>query len=278
MAALYRNHFRGIFACTSEAVRGDLLKMYPELEYRSVVVNDIVSHEYYLDECSSDYRSNIIRSNICSTTEPKFLNPREKQNFYERNLQNKSFPYIMMVSSLEPRKNHLKMIGAWDYLKNNGMPDLKLIVVGELGWDYENILEAMAPWQLRGELYHLHRVPSPQLRLLYNGAAAVVCPSLNEGFDLSGIEAMLCGGAVVASDIPVHREIYGDACGYFNPYSTLEMARAIREVIAPEAAGRRQELVDIGLAHAPKYRRESLAPQWREIFERLRGGDFTRRR
>lgn len=275
MANLIANYRQGLFACNSEATRSDLLKIYPQLESRSVVIPDIVSHEYYEETGATAYLANIIRNHICPDTEPKFLTSREKENFYHRHLGQAPPRYLLMVSTLEPRKNHSKLIAAWDYLKNHGMSDLKLIIVGERGWEYTRILEAMAPWQQRGELFHLHRIPSGHLRVLYRGADAVICPSVAEGFDLSGIEAMLCGGAVVASDIPVHREIYRDACRYFNPYSSLDQAKAIENVIHPEKRGQRQELIEAGLKHAVRYKRENIEPYWHEFFEKIRAGEFN---
>jgi glycosyltransferase involved in cell wall biosynthesis len=275
MAALHQNQKRGIFACTSNATREDLLKIYPSLESRAVVIPDIVSHEYYQETASREYINNVIRNNICVDTEPKFLTSREKENFYQKHLMSKPQRFILMVSTLEPRKNHAKLVGAWDYLKNHGMPDLKLVVVGTPGWDFSRILDSMAAWQQRGELFHLQRVSASQLRLLYNAADAVVCPSVAEGFDLSGIEAMLCGGAVVASDIPVHREIYQDACEYFDPYSTIAQAKAIESIITPEHREKRQALVAAGLVHAQRYRAENITPLWHDFFERIKRREFS---
>ncbi|MDR7927306.1 hypothetical protein RIE95_09980 [Acidithiobacillus thiooxidans] len=48
----------------------------------------------------------------------------------------------------------------------------------------------------------LHSVPAEALRLLFRQAVVTVCPSVGEGFDFSGVEAMRCGGVVAASDIP----------------------------------------------------------------------------
>jgi glycosyltransferase involved in cell wall biosynthesis len=144
-----------------------------------------------------------------------------------------------------------------------------------MGWDFNRILDSMKPWQQRGDLFNLQFVPSPSLRLLYRYAAAVVCPSIAEGFDLSGIEAMLSGGAVVASDIKVHREIYADAADYFNPYSTLDQARAIQRVIDPNRIAYREELIKKGENHSPRYRRDAIAPLWQELFERIRQREFA---
>ncbi len=276
MANLLQNSRKGLFACVSEATRSDLLKIFPKLENRSVVIPDIVSHEYYPEVGNQTYIANIIRNHIRPDTEPKFLTSREKENFYVRHLNGKTLRYLLMVSTLEPRKNYPKMISAWDYLKNHGMTDLKLVIVGQLGWEYSRILESMAPWQQRGELFHLHCVPSGKLRVLYNGAAAVVCPSVAEGFDLSGIEAMLCGGAVVASEIPVHREIYQNACRYFDPYSTLSQAKAIESVIHPDCADNRKQLIEAGLKLGPSYRRESIEHAWYNFFDRIRSGAFKK--
>src|SRR5207247_136636 len=121
---------------------------------------------------------------------------------------------------------------------------------------------------------HLERVPAGSLRLLYAHAVAVVCPSVYEGFDLSGIEAMLSGGAVVASDINVHREVYGNAAEYFKPYSATDQAEAIRRVVLPDYSGYREALIQRGLAHSPRYRKDAIAPQWTEFFARIRRKEF----
>ena len=137
----------------------------------------------------------------------------------------------MMVSTIEPRKNHSRLIAAWNLIRMSVDPDLKLIIVGRPGWSNSDVISSMKSFQERGMLFNVSRVSSAELRQLYGGAEAVVCPSIAEGFDLSGIEAMLAGGAVAASDIPVHREIYKDACEYFSPYSTRQTADAIMKII-----------------------------------------------
>ena len=136
-----------------------------------------------------------------------------------------------------------------------------------LGWSYESIVKKFKPWQERGELFLLEDVPSPELRLLYRHAKATICPSLAEGFDFSGVEAMRCGGAVVASRIPVHEEVYGNAAEFFSPYSSVELVGAIEAVIGAASVERRNALVAEGAAVSARYLPEKILPQWREFLQ-----------
>ena len=144
-------------------------------------------------------------------------------------------------------------------------PALKLVVVGKLGWHHKSIVKKFRPWMERGDAFLLEDVPSADLRLLYKHARATVCPSFGEGFDFSGVEAMKSGGAVVASDIPVHHEIYADAAEFFNPYGVDEAARAIENVIDPTRSARRHELIAKGALVSQRYAHEVILPQW-EVF------------
>lgn len=268
-AALSDNAPHAVFVCTSEASRSDLLRMFPRLEQRSPVIHDIVSNNYFVEKARPGAVVEIIRSRLNPLTEPK-IGPKDKPAFYQGNLPDKA-RFLLMVSSIEPRKNHLHLLRAWERLRAEVDPDLKLVVVGTLGWDFDRMVKAFQPWQERGQLFHLSDVPSVDLRLLYGAATCVVCPSIAEGFDLSGIEAMLCGGVVTASDIPVHREVYGDASLYFDRYSVQDTVDTLAPLLAAQGgAARRRQLREHGLRRAERYKREAIAPQWADFFARLR--------
>lgn len=276
MAALRENQKSGVFACTSEATRQDLLKIFPNLEERSVVIPDIVSHCYFEQSASPERRADIIRNHIEPSTEPNWPDTHKRAKFYNTRVNPKSLRYIMMVSTIEPRKNHMVLIAAWDRLRAKVGGNLKLIIVGSPGWSSEAVIDAMRPWQEKGDLFNLSKVPPDSLRALFNGAEAVICPSVCEGFDLSGIEAMLSGGPVVASDIPVHREVYADASEYFDPYCEEALADAMERVIVKPAYSR--ALIARGLQQGRKFTRESIGPQWEVFFDRVRAGEFDRAR
>ncbi|MDP3858103.1 MAG: glycosyltransferase family 1 protein [Stagnimonas sp.] len=283
--ALLDNASHAVFACTSNSVRKDLLTMFPALEKRSRVIHDVVSHSYSPEPVRVGAAAEIIRSRLNPKTEPRWgsssgatsgsNSPHLKAQFYEQHLLSKPLRYLLMVSSIEPRKNHMRLMRAWEALRMRGDSDLKLVFVGAIGWHVENLLNALKPWQERGALFHLSNVPVGDMRQLFAAAECVVCPSVAEGFDLSGIEAMLCGGAVAASDIPVHREVYGDSAEYFDKYSVSEIADCIGRLIDPARKSERAALQQRGIAHAQQYKREVIAPQWGELFSRIRAGDFA---
>ena len=101
-------------------------------------------------------------------------------------------------------------------------------------------------------------------------AHVVVAPSRAEGFDYSGIEAMACGTPVLASDIPVHRWVYGDAAHYFDPYDEQAMANLIVQIAGLSGAnGQLADMTEKGLRKASIYRQESLAPRWENAIEEV---------
>ncbi len=258
------------FVCVSDSTRGDLLSMFPQAEPRSVTIHNMVSHDYFAEDSDAHRVREIVKTRLNAKIEPP-LDRYFKRRLFADDSGSEPLQYLLIVATIEPRKNHLTLLAAWERLRAEGFPALKLVVVGETGWHHEPIVGKFRPWMERGDVYLLDDVPSPDLRLLYKHARATICPSFGEGFDLPGVEAMRSGGAVVASDIAVHREIYADAAEYCNPYSIQDLARAIRDVMNPARAARRDELVARGAVVSRRYADAAILPQWQAFLtSRLR--------
>jgi hypothetical protein len=260
------------FACVSEATRQDLIRLFPEAEKRAVTIHNMVSHHYYVEDSDSKRVPEILRARLYETSGflPDFFSIREKEGFYKKALYHSNFKYLLMVSTIEPRKNHTRLLAAWEVIKAEIDPSIKLVVVGTLGWDNSAITSAFKPWIDRGELFMLNAVPAPDLRVLYRHAAATVCPSLGEGFDFSGVESMASGGITIASDIPVHREVYEDAAEYFDPYSTISAVKALKKVLyEPESQKVQEYLRQRGEEVSARYLPEKILPQWEEFLQRV---------
>jgi glycosyltransferase involved in cell wall biosynthesis len=263
---------RAYFACVSETSRRALLEVFPEAGERAITIHNMLSAHYFYEDSRMERVPQIVRNRLdrrWEITSPKFLTLRESDIFYRRTLDSKPLRYLLVVSKVEPRKNHLRLLAAWETIRAECDPDVKLIVVGGLGWDYDITMRAFRSAIDQGTAFFLSEVPAADLRVLYRHALITVCPSLAEGFDYSGVEAMRCGGLVVASDIPVHREIYHDAAEYFDPYSTSSLVNALAKLLSAGASSSNSHLRERGSEVAAQYLPELIVPQWEAFLQRV---------
>ena len=144
-------------------------------------------------------------------------------------------PLFLMVATLEPRKNHGDLLTAIDRHWQRGGAGT-LILAGRVGWLSGEIIDRIEAHPERGRrLIHRSDLTDADLEALYSAATATICPSALEGFGLPIVEAQSRGSLVVASDIPVHREVGGETCRYF----PLGDATALAEIIQTLAGGER---------------------------------------
>jgi glycosyltransferase involved in cell wall biosynthesis len=138
--------------------------------------------------------------------------------------------YIIFVSTIEPRKDHLLLLKALEMV-----PDAPLLVlVGGIGWRCGRILKEIKRFEKQGRVLYLGRVDDEQLRLLYSGARLAVYPSRYEGFGLPVLEAMACGCPVLASDSSSLPEVGGEAADYFRTGDAFDLARKLRDLLHDE--------------------------------------------
>jgi glycosyltransferase involved in cell wall biosynthesis len=266
MSALRANALTAAFACVSAYAQTKLLQIFPELGPRSFVVHDSIAPDYFPPSPVRGAVADIVTSRIDALSEPQHGSSDHRRAFYDAHVP-RDFRFILMVSTLEPRKNHLGLLAAWEALRTKSASPLGLVLVGSPGWGNKNLLRAMQKWQQRGELFHLSAVPASEMRTLYAAADAVVCPSVDEGFDLPAVEALCCGGAVAASDIPVHREILGDAAAFFDPYSPEHMCEALVGMLAEDT---QQELRRKAVLRAASFDKSHTRRQWELLFDHCR--------
>lgn len=130
--------------------------------------------------------------------------------------------FALTVSSLDPRKNFNRLIEAFQDIQ-----DCKLYIVGT-----QHRVFGESQKNQGDNIHYLGRVTDEELVRLYNQAVCFIFPSLYEGFGLPPIEAMSCGCPVLVSDIPVLREVCGDAATYFGPYNPYAIRKTIQQFLA----------------------------------------------
>ena len=173
--------------------------------------------------------------------------------------------YLLTVGTLEPRKNLVRLIGAYDDLRRTAPRPLpKLVLAGAAGWRSEEVAECADSLGIAEDVLILGRVPQAVLPALYNGAAAFVYPSLYEGFGLPPLEAMACGVPVVASDTSAIPEVVGDAGVLVDPTDTRAIAEALAAILADSERSAR--LRALGLERARRFTWERAARQLLAIY------------
>jgi glycosyltransferase involved in cell wall biosynthesis len=151
--------------------------------------------------------------------------------------------FLLMVGTLEPRKNHLNVFKALRQLDDQ--VDLPLVVAGRRGWAEKPILDAAEPLIASGRLHLIDYVPEQWLPGLYASAAAVLYPSWYEGFGLPVAESLAAGTPVVASTTPALMETGGEVALYADPGSPDSIAASVIEALSsasqsPEARRNRR--------------------------------------
>ncbi len=250
---LQRNMRDGaIFYADSEPVREDLLRLFPEAERRVHTIPVTVAPEYRPDVRPERELRKILSRRASTATASSRAGPEPG-----------TLPRLFIaVSTLEPRKNYLKLFRGFEIARRMTSQPMQLLVVANPGWRSDAELAELKALVREGA-YHVSGVPLTELRTLYSMAHCVVAPSRAEGFDYSGIEGMACGTPLLASDIPVHRWVYSDAAEYFDPYDEEELARLLaRCAELPREDGHLAMMRERGLRQASLYTPDALAPRW----------------
>ena len=179
--------------------------------------------------------------------------------------------YVLAVSTLEPRKNFVGLVRAWERVVARRDPNLRLVIVGGPGWQEEPILAAMRQGVASGRLYHVQNVPAEDLSCLMAGAAAFAAVSFNEGFGFTPLEAAQAGAPCLVADLPVFRWALGDAAVYADPYDIESIATGIERLTCmPESPDLVRRLSNRAVSVLARFRPEVAAEGWRMMLEGLR--------
>ena len=191
---------------------------------------------------------------------------RIRETYAPRALDGSPRPYLLMLGTLEPRKNHLTAMNALVRLKAAGLPHALLIAGGE-GWLFEPIRRQVTALGLHNDVHFTGYVPAEDLAALYGGAACVLQPSRYEGFGFPVLEAMACGAPVVCSNVSSLPEAAGDAALMVDPLDDEALAAAVQRVATDEQLATAMRAS--GNAHAANFRWERCAAETAAIYREV---------
>ncbi|MBD2121669.1 glycosyltransferase family 1 protein [Trichocoleus sp. FACHB-262] len=195
--------------CISDSTKNDLCNKFPEIDPLRVFVTPLAASELFYPCNDPEQISSI----------------RKKYNLPEA-------PYILSLSTLEPRKNIDHTIRCFVKLsQQEHIKDLYLVLVGTKGWDYSKIFDEISHHQyLKDRIIVTGYVADEDLAALYSGAIAFVYPSFYEGFGLPPLEAMQCGVPVITSNTSSLPEVVGDAGIMVSPTDADALCQSMLEI------------------------------------------------
>ncbi len=144
-------------------------------------------------------------------------------------------PYLLAMGAYEKRKNVPLLFDVLAILKRRGNSGLKLLLAGADNLEATRYRERVRELDLEDAVAFMSYVDEQTLKSLYQYAAAFLRPSWSEGFALPALEAMSCGTPLIASDIPVHREVIGDAGILIRPDDPEKWADGIQRIMQDPA-------------------------------------------
>lgn len=141
--------------------------------------------------------------------------------------------YLLHVGTLEPRKNLLMLLRAYTTLPSELRARCPLVLVGPWGWRFEELAAFYESDAKHKNVLHLGYLADADLGAVYNGARALVYPTLYEGFGMPAAEMLACGGTVIGSSTSAVAEVLGGCGTLIDPMDTdgwrAAMSRAITD-------------------------------------------------
>jgi glycosyltransferase involved in cell wall biosynthesis len=162
-------------------------------------------------------------------------------------------PHFVVVGTIEGRKNHELLLKIWKRMAQADGTVPLLVIIGQRGWEAEAttaMLDTAA--ELKGNVLELGRCPDEDVASIIAGARALLMPSFAEGFGLPVVESLELGTPVIASDLPVFREIVGDIPTYLDSSDASAWEDTIRSFVT-DCPERTRQLDRIAAYHPPDW-------------------------
>lgn len=174
-------------------------------------------------------------------------------------------PYILFVSTIEPRKNIINLVKAFNLVKKKYCINHHLILIGQKGWNYETIFAEIENSEFHNDIHHLGYLSDEEVAVCYHLTDVFVYPSFYEGFGLPVLEAMTLGAPVITSNTSSLPEVAQEAAIYINPDDYTSIADSIYQIISQPDL--REELIIKGKKRSQLYSWNRVAQETIEAYQ-----------
>ncbi len=177
--------------------------------------------------------------------------------------------YILVVGTLEPRKNLVGLVKAYRDLLTE-LPDApSILFVGRAGWLYDDLMADIDAVGINDHLIFRNDITDELLIAIYNQALTLVTPSFYEGFGLPALEAMACGTVPIVSNLSSLPEITGNVGLLVDPHDLTTITDALHKVLTDDTW--RNEQTKAGIKRAKTFRWEDCAQIVQSTYDRVLG-------
>lgn len=174
--------------------------------------------------------------------------------------------YFLYVGSAYPHKNLKRLIEVVKLLNTKSNQEIDLLIVSGRCQFIERLNTSITKIGVEKYIKLLGFTSDEKLKALYRNSAAFVFPSLSEGFGLPGLEAIESGTLLLASDIPVFKEVYQDEAIYFDPLDVESISAAMQRVLQMPPSERQERIIN-AQKFAKRYSWAKMAEETLKIYE-----------
>lgn len=176
-------------------------------------------------------------------------------------------PYLLYVGTIEPRKNLLTLIRAYDELLKTTTHRPQLALCGGKGWLFDEVFKLVEELKLTDQVRFTGYVADEDLPALYSSAEAFVYPSLYEGFGLPPLEAMACGTPTITSNVTSLPEVVGQAGLTHDPNDWQTLTAHIAKLLGDQMA--RQHFKRAGIEQAARFSWDKAARETQSVYDEV---------
>ena len=175
--------------------------------------------------------------------------------------------FLLFVGTLEPRKNLLTLLKAFEQVVRHSSFRPQLVIAGGEGWLMDDLFAFIRKAEIRDRLCLTGYLNDDELCALYSSCKIFIYPSVYEGFGLPPLEAMACGAPVIAGRIPALQETLGSAAQLVEPLDVDELAKSIVDLLQDD--NRRNILGSEGRQRAAEFSWERTARLTWDVYQNL---------